>query len=81
LINIVCDNALLTAFSLDQKTVKEKIILEVVRKLEGPKSKIRIKKKTPLLWALIGLLLLGGGVVGWKFGFFDQLWDLIEKYL
>jgi general secretion pathway protein A len=78
LINIVCDNALLTAFSLDQKTVKEKTVQDVIRKLEGPKSQ-KTKKKTPLLLILLGLLILGGLVLGWRLGIWDQLTDFIER--
>ena len=37
-INIVCDNALLTAFSREQKHIGKPIIKEVVRDLEGPNS-------------------------------------------
>jgi general secretion pathway protein A len=37
-INIVCDNALLTAFSMDQKHIGKSIIKDVIRDLEGSGS-------------------------------------------
>ena len=56
LINIVCDNALLTGFSLGENRIGKAIIRDVIRNLEG--SEIRIGKRTVLLPILL-LILLG----------------------
>jgi general secretion pathway protein A len=78
-INIVCDNALLTGFSLDQKIIKEKIILEVIRKLEGPNRQTKKGKGRLLLLAGMAALLLGGLLIGWKLDAGDQLIEFFKK--
>jgi len=81
LINIVCDNALLTSFSTDQKIIGEKIIREVIKSLNGPKR----KKKQKLLWlfllTLLGCLLLGGMFLSWQYGLFNSVKEIIERTL
>ncbi len=71
LINIVCDNALLTGYATDQKVIGGRIIHEVIHNLEGiglPKNRRRIRNL--LLWGIfVGLCLLGFFFL-WKFGFF-----------
>jgi len=57
LINIVCDNALLTGFSREEKRIGKKIIREIVRDLEGPKKGNR-KILLPLLLILFVLTLV-----------------------
>lgn len=79
LINIVCDNALLTGFSTNQKLIKEKIIHEVIKNLKGPKRQKESKLGGPLLITGIGGLLLGGLVLGWKSGFFSYIKLFIER--
>jgi general secretion pathway protein A len=79
LINIVCDNAMLTGFSTDQKIIREKIIQEVIRKLDGPKRPKEKKMGLWLLFTAIGSFLLGSLLVSWKFGLLDQLIEFIEK--
>lgn len=44
LINIVCDNALLTGFSLDQSRIGKKIIRDVIKDLEGGKENTKKKR-------------------------------------
>jgi general secretion pathway protein A len=56
LINIVCDNALLTGFSLGETRIGKAIIRDVIRNLEG--SEIGIGKRKVLLPILL-LILLG----------------------
>lgn len=51
LINIVCDNALLTAFSLEQNRIGKKIIRDVVKDLNGNKTK-KSKRKWLMILAL-----------------------------
>lgn len=53
LINIICDNALLTGFSLDQNRIGKKIIRDVVKELEGGKRKHKSK-----FWRIVILLFL-----------------------
>jgi len=46
LINILCDNALLNAYALDQKRVKESSVTEVAKDLD-------LKKKSRRTWILV----------------------------
>jgi general secretion pathway protein A len=57
LINIVCDNALLTGFSLEENRIGKAIILDVIRNLEGS-DKIR-GERNDLRLILLLLILLG----------------------
>jgi general secretion pathway protein A len=71
LINIVCDNALLTGYATDQKVIGDRIIHEVIHNLEGiglPKNRRRIRNL--LLWGIFAGLCLLGFFFLWKFGFF-----------
>jgi len=71
LINIVCDNALLTGYATDQKVIGGRIIHEVIHNLEGiglPKNQRRIRNL--LLWGIFAGLCLLGFFFLWKFGFF-----------
>jgi len=78
-INIICDNALLTGFATDQKTIKSKIIREVIQRLNGPKRKKGEKVGIPVLIAAMGGLFLGGLFLEWRFGLFQDFLKLIEK--
>ena len=57
LINIVCDNALLTGFSLEEPRIKKKNIREIVGDLEGAKRGSR-RTLLPLLLILLVLTLV-----------------------
>lgn len=70
LINIVCDNALLTGFSLEQGRIGKGIINEVVSVLEG----LEKKRSRKTLWLLVTLFLL---IVGLALFFMEsplRLW-------
>jgi general secretion pathway protein A len=60
LINIVCDNALITGFSREEKKITRSIIKEVIRDLEGPAytRKSAFNWKIALLLALIVVLVV-----------------------
>jgi general secretion pathway protein A len=57
LINIVCDNALLTGFSLEETRIKKKIIRDVIKDLEGENKGSR-RTLVPLLLILLFLTLV-----------------------
>jgi general secretion pathway protein A len=54
LINIVCDNALLTGFSLEENRIGKSIIRDVIKELEGP-----AKSGRRILWPVLLLILAG----------------------
>jgi general secretion pathway protein A len=56
LINIVCDNALLTGFSLEETRIGKNIIRDIIMDLEGAKRGNR-KRMLPLLLILVALAL------------------------
>jgi general secretion pathway protein A len=58
LINIVCDNALLTGYSLEQNRIGKKIIRDILKDLEGSKKGIRRSLVLPLLLIFIVLVLV-----------------------
>lgn len=58
LINIVCDNALLTGFSLEQNRIGRRIIRSILTDLEGAKKGARRSWVAPLLMILIFLILV-----------------------
>lgn len=57
LINIVCDNALLTGFSLEKTRIGKNIIRDIVMDLEGPAKGKRKSLLPPLLLILLVLIL------------------------
>lgn len=59
IINIVCDNALLTGFSLEKKRITRSIIRDVVGDLEGSRKGKAERKGFWLMLLLILLILLG----------------------
>ncbi len=56
LINIVCDNALLTGYATDQKVIGHKTIHEVINNLDG--FSLRKKQRKTILFKLIPIVLL-----------------------
>jgi general secretion pathway protein A len=61
-INILCDNALLTGFSREQDRIGKSIIQEVIKDLEGPHS-IKKSKRLPILFIIFILLLCTGVII------------------
>lgn len=57
LINVVCDNALLTGFSLEENRIGKAIIRDVIRNLEGS-DKVRVERMGLLPILLLILLVL-----------------------
>ncbi len=65
LINITCDNAFLTGFAAGRKIIGDRIIKEVVNKLEGRSAPNR-KRFRLFVWIIILLLIFGGGLLWWS---------------
>ena len=63
-INIVCDNALLTGYAAERKVVDDRIVKGVIRKLEGPPGK-RMKGKAWKinLWVFLAFLVILAGLM------------------
>jgi general secretion pathway protein A len=73
LINIVCDQALLSGYANDQKKIDRRIIADVIRDLE--QSSRPQKKRLFLLWISL-LVILGLGVlILWRRDDFLYYWD------
>ena len=81
LINIICDNALLTGFATDQKIIRTKIVREVIKRLNGPKRKKEQKVGVPVLVTAMGSLVFGGLFLGWRYGFLNEVIEIIERTL
>jgi len=58
LINILCDNALLTGYATEKKIINEKIIKEV-----GKDLKLKVKKDWPWLKWSLGFLVMAGVIL------------------
>jgi hypothetical protein len=76
-INILCDNTLLTAYALDQKVVDEKPVREAAKDL-------KLRRKFSIAWSgirfpiVIGTLVLFVGL--WQaHGFFAEVYNVIQK--
>ena len=78
LINIVCDNALLTGFATDQKVIGNKIIREVIGNLEGLDFKKKRKRHYLYFGIFLGCLCLGIFLVPWKELFLDLKWGVVN---
>jgi general secretion pathway protein A len=73
LINIVCDNALLIGYAVDQKIIGEKIIREVIENLEGPVVKTNQKRRHMVRLVLLGILGLLALFALWEYGIFGKV--------
>ncbi len=81
LINIVCDNALLTGYATEQKVIGYKIIREVIDNLEGVDSQKKQKRWKPFILILVGTVIVGLVVILWRGIFSEKLGDLMRwKY-
>ena len=70
LINIVCDNALLTGFSLDQNRIGKNIVKSVIRDIEIKEKSLWSLGSKPFLQAVIVLLILVSVSFGLLYLFF-----------
>lgn len=90
LINIVCDNALVTGYATDQKVISDKIIREVTSSLDGLGLQKR-RKRWNLFVLMLGVILcLGILYIGWTYGsvliknldissWFQTIKEIVEK--
>jgi len=76
LINIVCDNALLTGFSQEKKYITKPIIQEVIKDLEGSRT---IKKKRVLPILPLILIICIFIVIYLFFSNYFKIWNYIFK--
>jgi general secretion pathway protein A len=64
LINVLCDNALLLGYAIDEKVIRKSMIREVIKDLDGfPRGKIRRYLFAAVLLALVSIGL--GLIVYW----------------
>lgn len=69
LINIVCDNALLSGYSVDQKVIGDKIISEVIANLDGLDIRKKRRGYGPFGWLIIAVLCSAGLFLLWRYAF------------
>ena len=72
LINIVCDNALLTGYATDQKVIGYKVIRDVISNLEGVGFQKKQKRWKLFIAILIGAVIVSIIIILWK-GFFSEM--------
>jgi general secretion pathway protein A len=63
LINIVCDNALITGYANEQKMIKKSLIREVIRDLNGTHSRQK-RRLVPILTLILFVILICGVFFG-----------------
>ena len=80
LINIVCDNALLSGYSTDQKVIGSKIIDEVISNLDGLDIQKKRKIFSLFIWLVFTILCLIGIFFLWRYWFLNGNLD-ISKWL
>lgn len=79
LINILCDNALLNGFALDQKVVDERSVREVSADLQ-----LKAKPKPIGKWILFSLTIIAiviGFLYSYKMGYFHILYQEVFQFL
>jgi general secretion pathway protein A len=83
LINVVCDNALLTGYANDQKMIGKSVIREVISDLEGLSSKHIRKYLSPVIFTVFVLLGIGAIFFLWEDSFFRdtkaQLYEALKQ--
>jgi general secretion pathway protein A len=72
LINIICDNALLTGYANDQKVIEDRTIREVISYLDGVGSKKKERRLTPLVIFLCLLFCIGALIFWWTYSSFSN---------
>lgn len=81
LINILCDNALLTGFARDTTRIDKAIIGDLVDELEGSKQgEGRARGLTALLFVLLLTLLLGAIVLVFQEAFSEMILHVMEIF-
>lgn len=78
LINIVCDNALLTGYATEQKVIGYKIIQDVISNLEGMDFQKRQKRWKPFFTILIAAVMVSITLILWIGVFSEMLGDLMK---
>jgi general secretion pathway protein A len=77
-INIVCDNALLTGYATDQKVIGVNVIRDVIRNLEGMDFQKKQKRWKPFFAILIAAVMVGIAIILWRVFFSEMLGDLMK---
>ena len=81
LINIVCDNALLTGYATEQKVIGYKVIRDVINNLEGVGFQKKQKRWKPFIAIFIGAVIVSIIIILWIGVFSEMIGDLIKwKY-
>jgi len=76
-INIVCDNALITGFSQERSQIGKPIIEEVIKDLEGPGA-IKKRRLLPILLLILIPLLCVLFVISWLFINHGEIWNYLR---
>ena len=83
LINVLCDNALLLGYAIDEKVVGKLMIREVIRDLEGFSSKEKREFLSPVIFTVFVLLGIGLMFFLWEDSFFNgtkaQLYETLKQ--
>jgi general secretion pathway protein A len=79
LINIICDNALLTGFANDQKVIGSKVIHEVLKNLDG--INLRKKRRRFILFKVIPIGLLSVAAIIVFISLLSTRWEIWEGIL
>jgi general secretion pathway protein A len=83
LINVLCDNALLLGYAIDEKVVGKSMIREVIRDLEGSSFKGKREFLSPAIFTVFVLLGIGLMFFLWEDSFFNgtkaQLYETLKQ--
>ena len=78
-INIVCDNALITGFSQGRSQIGKPIIEEVIKDLEGPGA-IKKRRFLPVLLLILIPLLCVLFIISWLFINHAEIWNYLRIF-
>jgi len=83
LINVLCDNALLLGYAIDEKVVGKSMIREVIRDLEGSSFKGKREFLSPAILTVFAMLGIGLMLFLWEDSFFKgtkaQLYETLKQ--
>jgi general secretion pathway protein A len=83
LINVLCDNALLLGYAIDQKLVGKSMIREVIGDLEGFSFKGKREFLSPAILTVFAMLGIGLMLFLWEDSFFNgtkaQLYETLKQ--